>query len=101
VTIEVHNNQEAGQYEAVLDGDVVGHAFYRLDRDRVVFTHTEVSADAQGQGVASVLIGAALDDVRRHGKLAVPLCPFVVAFLKQHAEYRDLVVERYLGRVTP
>jgi uncharacterized protein len=101
MTIEVRNNQEAGRYEALIDGQVDGSAFYRLDADRVVFTHTEVSPEAQGMGVASSLIRAALDDVRQHGRMIVPLCPFVVAFLKSHPDYVDLVVDDYQAIVTP
>ena len=101
MTIEVHNNQEAGRYKALLDGQIAGSAFYRPDGDRIVFTHTEVSPEAQGMGVASSLIRAALDDVRAHGKLIIPLCPFVVAFLKRHPDYVDLVVEHYQASVTP
>jgi predicted GNAT family acetyltransferase len=56
-----------------------------------VFTHTEVQPEAEGKGVASELIRRALDDVRRRGLSAVPLCPFVRAFIARHPDYQDLV----------
>jgi predicted GNAT family acetyltransferase len=36
-----------------------------------------------------------LDDVRRQGKIVVPLCPFVAAFIGKHPEYVDLVDDAY------
>lgn len=91
MTIEVHDNSDESRYEASLDGTAVGFAYYDLRPDLVVFTHTEVAPEAEGKGVASTLIGHALDDVRGRGLKIVPLCPFVRAFLKRHPEYTDLV----------
>jgi hypothetical protein len=100
MAIEVRNNEDALRYEAVLDGQAAGFAAYQLSGDRVVFTHTEVSPQAEGKGVASTLIRWALDDVRRQAKRVVPLCPFVVAFLKRHPDYVDLVTDDYREKVT-
>jgi predicted GNAT family acetyltransferase len=90
-----------GRYEAVLDGQVVGFVVYELRDDRVVLIHTEVMPEAEGKGVASALIAGALDDIRSQGMLVIPLCPFVVAFLKRHAEYADLVVDEFLPAIAP
>ncbi|HEY7048164.1 MAG TPA: GNAT family N-acetyltransferase [Jatrophihabitantaceae bacterium] len=91
MNIEVRDNPDQSRYEAVLDGEAVGFAYYDLRPGRVVFTHTEVAPDAEGHGVASTLIRHALDDVRARGQKIVPLCPFVRAFLARHTEYVDLV----------
>jgi uncharacterized protein len=91
MTIEIHDNPDESRYEASLDGAPVGFAYYDLRPDLVVFTHTGVEPEAEGKGVASTLIGYALDDVRGRGLKIVPLCPFVRAFLKRHPEYTDLV----------
>jgi predicted GNAT family acetyltransferase len=91
MTIEVRDNPDESRYEASLDGTAIGFAYYDLRPDLVVFTHTEVEPEAEGKGVASTLIGQALDDVRGRGLKIVPLCPFVRAFLKRHPEYTDLV----------
>lgn len=93
-------NQEGVRYEALLGGDVAGFAEYHLREDRVVFTHTEVTPQAEGKGVGTALIGAALDDVRRQGKRAVPLCPFVTAYIRKHSEYADLVPGEYRGAMS-
>ena len=91
-TVEVVNNPERHRYEALLDGQVAGFAEYQLTDELVVFTHTEVGEEFEGQGVGSTLVQGALDDVRALGlRKVLPLCPFVRAWLGRHRDYRDLV----------
>lgn len=59
----------------------------------VLFTHTEVLGAYEGRGISSRLIQGALDDVRRMNTQAIPVCPFVAAFLRKHPEYVDLLSE--------
>jgi len=37
------------------------------------------------------LIAAALDDIRARELEVLPICPFVIAFLDRHPDYRDLL----------
>jgi uncharacterized protein len=101
VTIEFRDNTDASRYELALDGVPLGFAYYRTQPERVVFTHTEVLPEAEGKGVGSTLIRSALEDVRRRGLRAVPLCPFVASFLKRHPEYADVVDDNYDASVLP
>lgn len=89
--IDVRDNSDESQYEARLDDQPVGFAYYRAEPGRVIFTHTEVRAEAEGKGVGTALVRWALDDVRRRGLAVVPLCPFVRGFISRHPEYQDLV----------
>lgn len=89
--IEVRDNTDESRFEAALDGVPLGFAYYQLEPDRIVFTHTEVRPEAEGKGVASELVRWALDDVRGRSLKIVPRCPFVAAYLKRHPEYADLV----------
>lgn len=76
------------------DGGLLGFAAYDLHEGRVVFTHTEVDPAAEGTGVGSTLVRAALDEVRASGRRVVALCPFVKAWVVRHPEYRDLLDRR-------
>jgi predicted GNAT family acetyltransferase len=89
--IDVRDNSDESRYEASLDGQPVGFAHYRIEPGQVVFTHTEVRAEAEGQGVGTALVSWALSDARRRGLAVVPLCPFVRGFIARHPEYQDLV----------
>lgn len=77
-------------------GDETAVAMYQRRGHIIVFTHTLVPAALEGQGVASRLIGAALDAARAASEQVVPLCPFVAAYIRRHPEDRALVVPDYL-----
>lgn len=80
------------RYEAQLDGEIAGYTEYEYTDDYIVFTHTEVTPEAEGLGVASALAKAALDDVREDGiRRVLPSCPFIKNWLGKHPEYQELV----------
>lgn len=68
---------EAHRYELHVDGDLAVVAEYRLDGDRITFTHTGTEPDHQGQGLARDLVTFALDDARSRGLAVLPECPYV------------------------
>lgn len=89
--LEVVDNHERSQYEVLVDGKVVGFAAYNNTPDGVLLPHVEVRPEFNGQGIGSELVKGVLDDIRRQGLHAVPLCPFVVDYVARHPEYNDLV----------
>ena len=56
--VEVRDAPAAGRYELEVDGEVAGHAGYRLDGDRLVVPHVEVDHHRRGQGLAARLMAA-------------------------------------------
>jgi predicted GNAT family acetyltransferase len=89
--ITVDDNEAASRYEAIDAGEVVGIARYVRRGGKTIFVHTEVDDDREGEGIGSVLVGAALDTERAVERPVVPLCPFVRAYIERHTEYADLV----------
>ena len=94
MTIEVLEAPERQRYEATRDGAVLGFAAYQRTHELVVFTHTEIDPEFEGQGVGGVLVRGALDHVRELGLKALPVCPFVQAWMNRHPEYADLDYRR-------
>lgn len=89
----VTDNRAAGQFEAHVDGRLAGIAGYHLTEDRMVFTHTEVEPEFEGQGIGSALARFALDELRASGaRRALPLCPFIKGWIQRHPEYLDVTV---------
>jgi predicted GNAT family acetyltransferase len=74
------------RFEARVDGAAAGFAAYRLEHDLVVFTHTVVEPQYEGQGVGARLVREALADVQSRGLAVVPLCPFVKTWLERHPQ---------------
>jgi predicted GNAT family acetyltransferase len=90
--VKTKHNEAESRYEAYVDGELAGVAYYDLDEKRIVFTHTEVDDAYEGHGVGSTLARAALDDVRAEGdRRVVPRCPFIKEWIDRHPDYEDLV----------
>lgn len=100
--IDLQKNGDAGSYDAVVDGRVVGMIVYHVPRhgDRVTFSHTIVDPAYRGQGVATRLVEHALEDLRALGKKLTNYCTFVADYIADHPEYKDLVDNRFPGHAT-
>lgn len=91
--IVLADNAAAHRFELRRDGAVAAYSEYNLLEGSVMFTHTEVLPQYEGQGLGSRLAKFALDDVRRRGLQVVPVCTFVAGYIHRHPEYHDLVSE--------
>ena len=90
MTTQVRKDDARSRYE-LLDGDqVVGFADYHVDGDVVTLPHTVIDPSRRGHGLGAVLVGGALDDIRRAGQRVVPACWYVRQYLDEHPELADL-----------
>lgn len=97
--VSVRDVPDADRFEAVRDGEVVGHiAYRRTARGSYTFLHTEVEPAAEGGGVGSALARGALDSLRENGSEVLPRCPFVKGWIVRHEEYVSLVPEAERAR---
>jgi len=87
----VTENLERRRYEISVDGALAGFTRFEVDGDVATMPHTEIDPEYKGQGLATTLIRATLDDARARGLTVVPLCPTVRAFIGRNADYQDLV----------
>lgn len=82
---------EPDRYVISVDGHQVGKAEF-LDRgEKRIFTHTEIDKKYEGRGLATILVGEALQDTRNAGWRIKALCPMVLAYLEKHPEYQGIV----------
>lgn len=87
----VRHDESQQRYVLEVDGKELGVARYQDESGRQVFTHTEVDASLEGQGMGSQLVREALDDARRRGKRIVPMCEFVAAYVNKHHAWDDII----------
>jgi predicted GNAT family acetyltransferase len=88
---EITHDAGASRYEIRVDGEVVGHADYRRRGDVVALLHTVTDPRAQGQGLATLLVGHVLDQAREQGLSVQPFCWFVRDHIARNPQYLDLV----------
>lgn len=91
-TLVVTDHPDDDRYVANLDGQEAGYAAYAINGNVITFIHTEVDDRFEGHGIGSRLARTALDDARERGMRVRPLCPFIARYIREHAEYADLVV---------
>ena len=83
--------QESDRFSISVNGQKVGFVEF-ADRDgQRVFTHTEVLDEFGGRGLATILVDDALTESRDAGLRIVAVCPLVVAFVKKHHEFDDVL----------
>lgn len=91
--ITLADNPGGHRFELHVDGKLAARAEYNLLKDALMFTHTEVEPAYEGQGLGSKLAVFALDEVRKRGLHAIPMCQFIAGYIRRHPEYLDLVTE--------
>jgi uncharacterized protein len=90
--VDVRDNPEASCVEALLDGEVVGFARYRVRSEKVrSFVHTEVDDRMEGKGVGGQLVSGVMDAAREQGFTILPSCSFVRAYMRDHEDTHDLL----------
>ena len=99
--VNVTNNQDAHRFEAQVAGQTALLSYRRSD-GQIALVHTEVPAPLQKRGLAAKLVQSALEFARASDLAVVPICPYVAAYLRKHAEYKELVRpndwERYVAK---
>jgi hypothetical protein len=89
LSLIVRDNASANRLEIQL-GDQVAFAEYRLEGDRITFTHTRVPEALRGKGIGTQLIKAGLSVARERNLKVIPQCPFFAAYIRAHPETEDL-----------
>jgi predicted GNAT family acetyltransferase len=82
----VERNAGKYRYELYVGDKLAGFAQFHDSGNRMVFTHSEVDDAFSGHGFGTVLASGALDDAVARGKVIVPRCPFIAAYVRRHLE---------------
>ncbi len=99
---------EADRFTITVDGQKAGFTEF-IDHStdqgtQRIFPHTEIDEAFGGRGLATILVGEALQATRTAGLRIVPVCTMVAGYLEKHPEFSDIVdpittdVKRVLSR---
>lgn len=78
-------------FTITVDGQQVGLTAFVDHDDQRIFHHTEVDDSYEGRGLATILVGEALQATRAAGRRIVPVCALVAGYLDKHHEFDDIV----------
>lgn len=87
---EVLNNASAHRFE-LHSGESMARLDYRFRDGKIVLLHTEVPPELANRGVGAKLVKAALEHARESGLTVVPLCSYVIAYIRRHQQYQALL----------
>jgi uncharacterized protein len=83
--------QRDEEFIIAVDGQTVGTAAFTDHGNQRTFTHTEVDNAFQGRGLATILVGEAMNSTKAEGLRIVALCAMVAGFLEKNNEFDDVV----------
>jgi predicted GNAT family acetyltransferase len=85
------NEKKHGAFYVMEGEEQLGEMVIAIfDNDLTVY-HTEVSAKAEGKGLAKKMLQEMVTYARKNGLKVIPLCPYVHAQFKRHPqEYADV-----------
>jgi predicted GNAT family acetyltransferase len=83
--------KHARHFTIAADDASAGMATFIEHEGRRIFLHTEVKAQFEGRGLATILVTEALTATRDDGLRIVAVCPMVAAYVTKHHEFDDIV----------
>ncbi len=86
------DNAEEKQYEFQI-GAFIPRIEYIKVNNTIYLTHTEVPEKLRSRGIGSELVAQVLHRIEQKNLSLIPLCPFVALYIKQHPEWRKLVMK--------
>lgn len=93
IDYQLINNKPRKQYEFNMEGLVAKIEYTINQYDNVYLTHTEVPYELGGRGVGTLLVEKVLMDIEENNMHVVPLCPFVVAYIRKNPEWERLIAK--------
>ena len=94
MSVSILKNEELSRFEIYSDGELAGFVDFKIENQKISYTHTEIDPKFGGQGLGSQLIKESLDEALEQNLEVAPYCSFVSAYIKKNSEkYLHLVPE--------
>lgn len=87
---DVIDNKTKSRFELAENGHLA-IADYRLRDGVLTLPHVEADMPLRGTGAAGRLMEGLLTQARARGLKIRPVCPYAVAYIARHKEWRDLL----------
>lgn len=70
---------------------------YKETTNQIALIHTESPEALAGTGSAAKLVAQTFAYIEQSGKKLLPFCPYVLAYLKKHPEWKRIVSPSFNG----
>ena len=90
--LDIKNNLAEHRFETGIEGHTA-FVDYKLRPGVMTVLHTEVPPALEGRGIAAALSKHVLEYIKTEKLQLVPLCPYLLLYLKRHPEYQHLIKE--------
>ena len=88
--IKLIHNEDENRFEKKVDGFLAYIEYLRKD-NKMYLTHTIVPQEIDGRGVGTTLVRETLEEIEKRYLKVVPVCSFVILFIKRHPEWEKLL----------
>ena len=92
VHLPLVRNEVAKQFEMEVDG-YTAVIVYKEHHFTITLLHTEVPPELEGKGAATAIIEKTLGYLEKNHLRLIPVCPFVLAYIKRHPEWKMILDE--------
>lgn len=86
-SLELVKDENTGRFEMRV-GEYLPFIEYTEKGEDLVLLHTEVPPELEGKGVGTAIIEKTLQYILKNNYNLVPLCPFVIAYINRHPEWK-------------
>ena len=93
--IPLVRNEDKSRFEINVDGHF---AFIDFEEkgNRIALIHTEAAPELLGTGAAQAVVEKTLHYIEDNKFTLLPYCPYVLAYIKKHPEWKRIVAEGFL-----
>lgn len=89
--LQVVHNAVANRFEMDIEGKKALVNYQKRGADTYNLYHAEVPPEFEGRGFGSLLVKGVLEQIKTDGKLFIPTCPFIAAYVRRHPEYQEFL----------
>jgi predicted GNAT family acetyltransferase len=89
-SLDLLKNTAERRFEMMVD-NYTAMITFEENAGAIKLLHTEVPEQLEGKGAATAIIEKTLDYIEKSNLKLVPLCPFVVAYIKRHPEWTRIM----------
>ena len=87
ISFIIKYNEKENRAVAIVDNNIIGECDYEVDNNKWVITHTIVSEEYGGRGIAKKLVLAIVDEARKKNIKIIPICSYAKKVLEKE-EYK-------------